>query len=82
MTEDEKILLQGKQLFTVQITYEYKKEIKLHKMYNQTSQDVQKIREALFLSGLAILMNAGHWTIIPPGYLIEIEIFLQRKIME
>lgn len=67
-----------KKLWSVQVVYMVKNETKLQIKRNLTDEELVKFREALFRYGMQIPIGPGHWKIIPPYDIHEVDLHRQE----
>lgn len=83
IVELDRLAKEGK-LWSIEVLYEHKKATCAMRYYNQTNEQVMRIREAIFRAGFVIPMKGsngepvkGSYQVIPP--LDILEVFLHQQ---
>lgn len=64
-------------LWTIEVVYNYHNEAKRVRTRNQTDAEVRKYREEMFRYGLTIPIEPGHWQIICPYDIMQVDLYRQ-----
>lgn len=67
---------QGK-LFTVEVVYYLENEVKKMTRKNMEDGRVKEFRVKIFQEGLTIIRGEGHWSVVPPGDIVSLDIYRQ-----
>lgn len=85
IVELDRLAKEGK-LWSIEVLYEHKKSTCAMRYYNQTNEQVMRIREAVFRAGFVIPMKdkdgqpvAGSYQVIPPLDIIEMFLHKQKE---
>lgn len=66
-------------LFSIEVLFDVKGEIKRYVLPNQTGDEIMKFRETVLLTGLYFPIDPGHGRLIFPEDLKEIDFWRQKK---
>lgn len=65
-------------LWSIEVTFNYANEVRLHKVVNVTNADLTKFRNYIFSHGLMYWIDPGHWVLVPPSWINTIDVFKQK----
>jgi hypothetical protein len=68
---------QGK-LWTIEITYHCDSNTKLERKRNMTGDELVKYREDIFRIGFSVPIAAGHWRIVTPYDIVQVDLYKQN----
>lgn len=69
-------------LYALEIVYPADQETKVWRKRNLTVDEFKAVREAVMQGGLALLIEPGHWKIIPPCKFIDVDAYRQSGYFE
>ncbi len=64
-------------LWTIEITYHCDSNTKLERKRNMTGDELVKYREDIFRIGFSVPIAAGHWRIVTPYDIIQVDLYKQ-----
>lgn len=70
-------------LFSIEVlfcAYNAKSVYRRHTIRNLTGGELMKWRENVFLSGMLLPQAPGHWTVIRPGDILQIDVWRQKTL--
>jgi hypothetical protein len=85
LSEDDKkdlanrlTLAKKKKLWAVEILYNTEvASTGSHRIVNRTADEIMKIRTELFSAGVSVFIEPGHFRVIPPWRLLQVDLFVQ-----
>jgi len=90
LSEDDKkdlanrlTLAKKKKLWAVEILYNTEQSSTgAHRIVNRTAEEVMKIRVELFSTGISVFIEPGHFRVVPPWRLLQVDLFVQDHYIE
>lgn len=66
-------------LWTIEVQFDVKGELKVYRLSNQTGGEIMRFRETVLLTGMYFPVDPGRGRLIFPADLREIEFYRQKK---
>lgn len=79
--DQRKQLGREKKLWRMEILFEehHQNQVCRYFIDNKTGTEIIEFREKMFSIGLMVMADPGHWVLIPPSAVIQVDIWKQDK---